>query len=230
MVTGLAHWRDAVSRHWRRLAGALLALGVAVAVAASGELHAAVTRAFAAAGPLIGAHPVAGPLVFVVLAALSALVAFFSSAVLVPPAVLAWGSARTGLLLWLGWLLGGALAYAVGRWLGRPVVRWLVRAEQFGRYERRIVGRASLPGLVLFQMALPSEVPGYVIGVLRLPFARYLLALAIAELPFAAGAVLLGRSFLRGDTVRMVAVGVAVIAVAVAAVLAWQRRSARRPA
>jgi uncharacterized membrane protein YdjX (TVP38/TMEM64 family) len=229
-MTAFARWRGAVARHWRRLAGAVLALAVAVAIATSGELHGAVTRAFAAAGPVMGAHPLAGPVVFVALAALSAMVAFFSSAVLVPPAVLAWGSARAGVLLWLGWLLGGVAAYAVGRWLGRPVVRWLVPAEQFGRYERRIVGRASLAGLVLFQMALPSEVPGYVVGVLRLPLARYLLALGIAELPFAAGAVLLGRSFLRGDTLRMLAVGLAVIAVAAAAVLAWQRRTASRPA
>ena len=44
---------------------------------------------------------------FVLLAAISAVLAFFSSALLLPVAVFTWGSKVTFVLLWLGWLLGG---------------------------------------------------------------------------------------------------------------------------
>jgi uncharacterized membrane protein YdjX (TVP38/TMEM64 family) len=76
-------------------------------------------------------------------------------------------------------------------------------------------------------MALPSEVPGYLVGLLRYPFARYLLALGLAELPFALGAVLLGESFIQGDVLRLVALGLAGIVLSASAVVAWHRRNGR---
>jgi hypothetical protein len=44
---------------------------------------------------IIAAHPVGGAIVFIGLAALSAMLGFVSSAVLVPAAVYAWGAAWT---------------------------------------------------------------------------------------------------------------------------------------
>jgi uncharacterized membrane protein YdjX (TVP38/TMEM64 family) len=217
--------RHGIVQHWRRLLGAVVALGVAVLVVSSGELHAAITGAFAAARGIIATYPVAGMALFVLLAALSAMVAFFSSAVLVPVGVLAWGTAGTFALLWLGWFLGGVAAYAIGRHFGRRVLLWVVRDESLQRYERRLARHAPFPVLVLLQMALPSEVPGYLVGVMRYPFGRYVAALAVAELPFALGAVLLGDSFIRGDTLRLVAVGLVGILLSVSAVLAWQQRT-----
>lgn len=230
MVRTVAWLRDAVATHWRRLVAALLLIGSAVAIIQSNELHAAVNEAFASARGVIASHPVAGVAVFVVLAALSAMVAFFSSAILVPVGVLAWGSASTCLLLWAGWLAGGVAAYAMGRWLGRPVVRWVLRGDRLHRYEQTLRRDAPFVALVLFQMALPSEVPGYLVGVLRYPFRRYLAALAVAELPFALGAVLLGRSFIDGDYLRLVAVGGLGVVLAVSAAVAWHRRARLRSA
>jgi uncharacterized membrane protein YdjX (TVP38/TMEM64 family) len=143
----------------------------------------------------------------------------------VPVGVLAWGAAGTFALLWLGWLLGGIAAYWIGRHFGRRAVLWVVREESLQRHERRLARNASFPVLVLLQMALPSEVPGYLVGLLRYPFLRYLAALALAELPFALGAVLLGESFIRGDTLRLVAIGLAGILLSASAVAAWHRRS-----
>jgi peptide/nickel transport system permease protein len=72
------------------------------------EVYESLQRVLAAAEPLIAGHPYLGAIVFVLLAALSAVLAFFSSALLVPPAVFTWGNTVTLVLLWLGWLLGGA--------------------------------------------------------------------------------------------------------------------------
>ena len=67
-----------------------------------------------------------GKLVFVLVSALSAMLAFFSSAVVVPVAVYAWGNATTLALLWGAWLLGGIGSYVVGRTLGRRVAAWAI--------------------------------------------------------------------------------------------------------
>jgi uncharacterized membrane protein YdjX (TVP38/TMEM64 family) len=220
--------REAVAHHWKRTLAALVGLALAVLVVRSAELHAAVNAVFAAARDLMLDDSYRGIALFVVLSAMSAMVAFFSSAVLVPVGVIAWGPGTTFVLLWLGWLLGGASAYAAGRFLGRRVVLWIVRGEQLRRYERRLSDHAPFATLFLFQVALPSELPGYLVGLLRYRFATYLAALALAELPFAAGAVYLGDSFVRGDHRGLALSGLALIAASVAAVLAWHRANGAR--
>ena len=75
--------------------------------------------ALSAAQPSIAAHPRLGAIAFVLFAALSAILACFSSALL-PAAVFTWGTTVTLGLLWLGWLLGGLVTSALGRELRRP--------------------------------------------------------------------------------------------------------------
>lgn len=221
-------FRDALTLHWRRTLVAVTALALALVVVRSAQLHAAINAVFVAAQGVILDHSYRGMVLFVVLSALSAMIAFFSSAVLVPIGVYAWGTTTTFLLLWAGWLLGGTLAYLTGRYLGRRAVAWLIREEQLRRYEQRVAASAPFAVILLFQLALPSEVPGYVVGVLRARFTTYLAALALAELPFAAGAVYLGESFIHGDHRGLVAVGLAMIATSVVAVTAWHRANGRR--
>lgn len=179
------------------LRAAVLALGAAalVALARSDVLHDAVLGLLEAARGVIDAYPVAGPLAFVGLAAASAMVGFVSSAVLVPAALLAWGPVATGLLLWIGWLMGGVAAYATAAGLGRPALRWLIPAGSLSRYRSWLDRRPSFASVVLLQLALPSEIPGYLLGLAGYPVGRFLAALAIAELPYAVGTVLMGLSF-----------------------------------
>ncbi|QNP41697.1 VTT domain-containing protein [Lysobacter solisilvae (ex Woo and Kim 2020)] len=183
--------------HWRRALALLLLCALVALLLSVDALFAALHQLLAQAAPYIGAHPLAGRVVFVALSGLSAMLAFFSSAVLVPMAVYSWGRAGTALLLWLGWLLGGACAYATGRYLGRPMVRGLVPARLADFYLRRLPAQVDFPTALLFQVAMPSELPGYLFGLLRVPFRLYLAVLALVEAPFAAGTVLLGESLIR---------------------------------
>jgi uncharacterized membrane protein YdjX (TVP38/TMEM64 family) len=128
----------------------------------------------------------------VAFSALAAMLAFVSSWIVVPFAVFTWGTTEALLLLWTGWLLGGAGTYAIGRLLGRPAVRWLVTAPALARYEDRISHHTPFGVVLLAQFALPSEIPGYLLGVVRYPFARYLGALAIVELTYGIATVYLG--------------------------------------
>ncbi len=194
---------------WRRVALSLLLVVVLVAIASTDQLHAAMLSLTDAATPVMRAHPVWGALVFVLLSALSAMLAFFSGAVLVPVAVQVWGTTGTVSLLWVGWIVGGVSAYALARAAGRPLVARLVNTDALARYEAHVSRGAPLGLVILLQLGLPSEVPGYLLGLARYPVPRYLLALALAELPWAVLTVLLGTTLVERRVSVLVAVGAA---------------------
>ena len=193
----------------------VLAGSVVAIVATSDTLHALLIRILAAAEPVMAAHPISGAALFVLLSAASAMLAFFSSAVLVPAAVYAWGEAASIALLWLGWILGGLTAYAVGRRVGRRMVNSLISGKTLA-YADWVSARAPFGLILLFQLALPAEIPGYVLGIVRYNLSKYLLALALAELPYAVGTVYLGSSLVEQRTVML-----ASLAATVAVFSAW---------
>jgi uncharacterized membrane protein YdjX (TVP38/TMEM64 family) len=183
---------------YKRVAILLMLCAILAAIASSRGLHEALMGVLAVTEDIIGQHPIAGAAAFVVLAAISAMFTFVSVAVIVPAAVFAWGSAASIALLWLGWILGGMATYGIGQFFGRPIVRWLTAGQALQRLESRIPDNAPFWLIVLLQLALPSEIPGYVLGLVRYPFSRYLLALGLAELPYTLATIYLGASFVEG--------------------------------
>lgn len=196
-------------RDWKRALILLLLCAVLALIASSDLLYSMLLRGFAAASEVITEHPRLGAVLFVLLAATSAMLAFFSSAVLVPVALYTWGKLSCALLLWTGWTLGGSVAYALGRTLGRSVVQSLLPAATLSRYEDRISQHTPFAVIWLFQLALPSEVPGYLMGLARYSFPKYLAALMLAELPWAVGTVYLGESFLDRHLLVFLGLGIA---------------------
>ena len=91
----------------------------------------------------------------------------------------------------------------------------LVDEEKIAGWERELGARARFIHVLLFQAAVPSEIPGYVLGILRYSFLRYLAALAITELPYAIATVYLGESFLKGESTLFILLGVAAIVLGV---------------
>jgi uncharacterized membrane protein YdjX (TVP38/TMEM64 family) len=189
-------------------AALILALTIGLVVLASSDaLHAAVQGLLQAGNAIITRHPYLGPWLFVLLSALSAMLAFVSSAVLLPLATFTWGEPLTILLLWLGWLMGGVCSYLAGRYLGGAVLHRL--APDAGMRIGHLLGPAMPFGVVLLlQLALPSEIPGYILGAVRYSLRRYLAALALVEILYAAVAVHLGASFLQRQTGMIVVMGV----------------------
>ena len=59
-----------------------------------------------------------------------------------------------------------------------------------------LVGR-----VLLFQLAVPSEIPGYLLGTLGYRFSRYLVVVSVGEVPYALGTVLLGESFVSREEI-----------------------------
>jgi uncharacterized membrane protein YdjX (TVP38/TMEM64 family) len=183
---------------------------VAVGIIASSEnLYAIGLDLIAACEIVIADFPRLGMLLFLLLAAASSMLAFFSSAILVPVAISAWGIEWCFVLLLGGWFLGGVVAYSVGRYLGRAIVVRIIGEQRLGVLERRVGERAGFLHILLFQSMLPSEIPGYVLGSLRYRFWTFAGALALAELPYAIGTVYIGDSFLERRGWLLIAIGAA---------------------
>ena len=207
----------------------IILLAVALALVTSfAELHAWLISLLPAAEAIIREQAVLGVVVFIVFAALSAMLAFVSSAVIVPVGVYVWGKAASLLLLWVGWILGGVTAYTLSRYFGRTVVQVLLPRPLIERYENLIPRRASFGFVLLLQLALPSEVPGYLLGLMRYHFWRYIAALALAELPYAVATIYLGASFIERRTYLLIGVGIAVAVFGGVALHALHRQIAKR--
>jgi len=182
-------------------------------LAASDAFHDRSQEIFAAVEAIISDYPRLGMIAFVVLGAASAMLAFFSSAILVPVGIYAWGFGMCLFLLWLGWFLGGVFAYFVGRYLGRAVVERIIGEERLASFELRVNRNTRFIHIVLFQTMLPSEIPGYVLGSLRYRFVLFAIALGLVELPYAVGTIYIGDSFLqqRGWLLIAIAAGGALL-------------------
>ena len=176
---------------------------------------------------IMEAHPVAGALVFYALSALSALLAFVSSVMLVPAASEVWGKVITFALLWSGWLTGSLITYGIG-YFARPLLHRLVDRKDLAHYQKLASRRMKLWAAILLCLAVPSELPGYVFGALRYPLLKFMIAAGSAEAVYAIGVVIAGESLTEAKPAVLVATGVALALILVTAgyVLRRYRRRA----
>ncbi len=214
----------------RRRALVLGAVAVVLGVLmAAGPLHRGFVEWLADAGSILPAHPVAGAFLLVLLAAASAMLAFLSSAVFLPAALQTWSEPVCAALLWVGWIVGGAVAYLIAKYLGRPAVTALGSSKSLGRYESVVGAKSSFGLVLLFQLAVPSEIPGYLFGLARYPFLKFIGALALAELPYALATVYAGAAFMQRRLIPLVLLIALAAILGVGAFKALRRRMAARP-
>ena len=197
-----------------------LALGAATLLLASLFYSATfrnfVDQATGWAKDIMGAHPVTGAAVFFLFSAVSAMLAFASSAVLIPPANLVWGKPVTFLLLWGGWVAGAMAAYGIGR-IARPLLFRVGYKETLEEYQQFVSKRMRFWAVLLFCLAVPSEIPGYLFGGVHYPFLKFLAAIAIAEAIYALGLVVVGESLVAFKPLPLVATAGILIVIAVGA-------------
>jgi uncharacterized membrane protein YdjX (TVP38/TMEM64 family) len=212
------------ARSWGRAAAVVLVCASVALLLSFDAVYENLQRALTAAEPGIAAHPRLGAVAFVLFAAMSAILAFFSSALLLPAAVFTWGATVTLGLLWFGWLLGGVGTYALGRGLRRPRGEVPRASNKLDFYLQRAPGEVTFALVLLLCLALPSEIPGYLCGYLGVRIRTYVPALAMAELPYAIGAVALGDGVAHRHIGWLVAVGFIGAALSLLALRALHKR------
>ncbi len=144
-------------------------------------------------------RPLWGAAIFVGLAVVSAMFSPFSSAPLVPAAIIVWGTALTSVFLLAGWLIGYVVAYFIGYYAGYPIVKQFLPFEKIDYYRNRISKKSEFWLILLFRMAMPAEIPGYVLGIIRYNFWRYFFASLVTELPFVVIVVYASEAFMARD-------------------------------
>lgn len=200
---------------WFWVVALALALTVAFLVF-SPAFQGYVEQATSWAEGVMRSHKVAGAVVFFVMSALSAMLAFATSAVLVPPALEVFGKAVTFLLLWGGWMAGAVAAYAIGR-LARPLlVRWGY-GKKLEEYQQFVSKGMKFWAVLLLCIAVPSEIPGYLLGGIHYSFTRFLAAMGIAEGIYALTVIIAAERLLDAKPASLIAIGAAVIGFVVGA-------------
>ncbi|OGI23416.1 MAG: hypothetical protein A3E91_03615 [Candidatus Moranbacteria bacterium RIFCSPHIGHO2_12_FULL_40_10] len=130
---------------------------------------------------------------------LAVIISPFSSLPLVPSAIMVWGNFVTFIFLVAGWFLGAWLGYLLGGWAGRKILKRWWNFEKVEYYKRKISPRAQFWLVFLFRLAIPSEVTGITLGIIRYHPGKYLLITFLTELPFAFAAVYLGGTLAEGN-------------------------------
>lgn len=212
-------------RFWLLAGAAVVGL---VLLLQSATFKASLDAAIAWAESIMNAHPVWGAVVFFLFSALSAMLAFASSVVLVPPANLVWGKAVTFLLLWAGWTAGAAAAFGIGHRAG-PLLLRLVHKEKLEKYQEYVSNRMKFWVVLVFCLAVPSEIPGYLFGGMKYPFLKFLAAIGLAEAIYALGVIVAGDKLLGAESGPLLLVLGAMAAVAVISGVALRRLRKRRP-
>ncbi len=135
---------------------------------------------------------------FFVFSMVSTMLSPFSTIPIVPVAVLLWGEAATFFLLTLGWISGGSLAYLIGRHVGYPVVTKLISKRRTDYWLKYASEHMTFPIAFLFRAVTPSET-GYIFGLVKFDFWKYLLITAITETVFAVPIVWASDAFLENN-------------------------------
>lgn len=148
-----------------------------------------------------------GPIVFVLLSAISVIFGPLSSAPLLPAAILAWGEELSFIYLFFGWFVGNCVAYLVGFFFGYPLVSRIIEKKHLTRWSKILEGGFSFWLAFIFRFATPSET-GYIFGAIRYNFIKYVIISLVAELPFAVIAVFAGQAFIRAGWILFFVLGV----------------------
>lgn len=212
-------------RFWLLAGAVVLALVLLLHSAAFKDFF---SDAVAWAEGIMNAHPVWGALVFFLFSALSAMLAFTSSVVLVPPATLVWGKTATFFLLWGGWTAGAIVAFGIGRGAG-PLLTRLVHKEKLEKYQEYVSTRMQFWAVLVFCLAVPSEIPGYLFGGMKYPFFKFLGAIGIAEAVYALGVIIAGDKLLSAELGPLLLALAAMAAVAITAGFALRRLRKQKP-
>ncbi len=149
----------------------------------------------------VTARPILSVALFLLINVLSVMFFFFSSILVVPIAVSVWGGLTTTALLLASWLLGAVFSYTIGRYAGYPILKYFVSSKKLDYYRDLFSKNSSLLLVFLLRLTLPSEIPGYALGIIRFNFQKYLWITILAEIPYAFVTVYAIQAILNKDSI-----------------------------
>jgi len=188
----------------RRLIISLVIVIIAVVFWSSTELQKIFSDSTLFTGQYLGQHPFMGIMAFWAISALSAIISPFSSVPLVPIIAVIWGNTSTFFLLLLGWLSGSVISYFLGSSTGYVLAQKIFSPKKAGYYKQELSAQANFLTVLVFRLAMPTEIAGYALGAIKYNFVKYLIATAIAETPFALIVVYSGEALVEANKIKFI--------------------------
>ena len=121
-----------------------------------------------------------------------------------------------------------ALTYWLARYALRPILSKLIRNYGYSIPSVTRENALSVALAVRLTPGPPFFMQGYICGLAEIPFRLYMVVSWVAILPWAVGAIVLGKGLFNGNF-GMVFYGIGVIAVAAVAVHTIRKRYVKRP-
>jgi uncharacterized membrane protein YdjX (TVP38/TMEM64 family) len=171
-------------------------------------------------------YPVFAIIFFIIATMFAALIAVVGVAPLVPTAVLLWGEPTAIVLITFGWMLGDLLMYRFGVLSIKPIFQDTPFYQKVREVKKTVTPHTAFIGVLLLRLALPSEILGYALGVMRYHFLSYFLTALIAELILAVLLVYASSALLAGDVLMVSFYVLLTVAVTICAV--WSTRNIYR--
>lgn len=229
LPAALAAWG---ARPGRRLLVAGATFGTLILVVATGALGAhalgnlGVRGAVEAAAREAGAW---GPAILFVLMVAQAVPTPVPTVAITLAAGLLYGTAWGSLLAWSGAMVAAAVSFALGRWLGRPIVSRLGGARALDAVDRWS-GSGSFRAVLVARLIPPVSyrATSLAAGLLPIGLPSFLIATGVGQAPATVAYAALGASLLGDASTIAWAAGAIGIAVAVVSLVeAWTRATAQ---
>ena len=151
-------------------------------------------------------------LTFIIIEALAVMLSPLSSVPLAVIAVDIWGKSATVGYSLIGGLVGTTIAYLIGMHALYRLLKRLIPIKDIEHYSTLVSKKSSFWLIVLFVMAMPVEIPGYVLGIARYPYKKFFVAVALGYLPFYVLTVFAGQAFIEQNSGIFVALMASLIA------------------
>jgi len=150
-------------------------------------------------------------LIFFILSMLSAMFMPLSNVPLVPFASMIWGNTATFILLLTGWLIGDIASYTIGWFAGYPLVEKFMIFKNIQKYRRHLNPESEFSIVLLVRMVMPAEITGYLLGILKYHFGKYMVVTFLSELLVAVITVFISEAILQKKILLSIALMVALI-------------------
>jgi uncharacterized membrane protein YdjX (TVP38/TMEM64 family) len=157
----------------------------------------------------IEAHPVLGINIFILLSALAAILSPFSTAPFIPLVIPIWGPVLTIVFVSIGWLIGGLVAYMIGRFAGFHILTSFVKKEKLDKMKYYLDKDTGFWHVLLFRIVTPSEITSYLLGTIRYHFWKYFFATLVSEIIFAFLTIYISDSILEQNIYLFIALSLA---------------------
>lgn len=125
-----------------------------------------------------------GIVAFIAIESISVMIAMFSSVPFGIAAISIWGKLNTFTYSMIGGMIGASIGYFIGAHALYLLIKKIIPAKEIEYYRKTIATKSSFWLILLFRLAVPVEISNYALGIIKYPFGKYLLATAIAYLPF----------------------------------------------